>query len=57
VVCPCFLVLTAACTLCADIDKEVCTFERFSPSVEVCGTALSAEEVLQALLSDASCIQ
>jgi hypothetical protein len=47
---PCWL-------LSAGIDKALCTFEKFAQSVEVCGAALTATEVLQALLGDTACIQ
>lgn len=41
----------------AGIDKAGCTFEKIAPSVEVCGTALTAGEVLRSLLEDTACIQ
>lgn len=43
--------------VCPGIDKSLCTFEMFATSVEVCGAALSAGEVLEALLRDTTCIQ
>jgi hypothetical protein len=41
------------------MDHEACTFERLvAPKVEVAGgSVLSATELLQAVLRDASCVQ
>lgn len=56
---PCKLAAEHLSYLCllTGIDKSLCTFEKFAPSVEVCGASLSAGEVLQSLLKDTACIQ